>query len=333
MVTSKEMKEAISLLQRQINKTNQHFDTTPLEFEISSSSVLTNNKTQERLSSISAQCDAFTRTQARLDDAFINAQVFFWNILLHAVKCQNSTSNFLVVCSVAKVASSIMLQNALSLSGGRLPLGVIPQHSYLKSPSSSQSRYPEYPVAVHNSQGLAVGGMSLPVHALLNSMSAQQASIGLLKAQQLVSPPVANTNSTDAHSSARLKTINQTNGSPPEKSRHAFDFLLKQLPSMTADRSSLSASQLQVQFQRSSQEKGPSLSASHLQAHLQQSSQEKWARAKVQGLAAAGFLPVNSLFPRIAMPKATTASEEVDVASLLTHMRYSRSNVSCSLCT
>jgi hypothetical protein len=86
------MKEAISLLQRQINKTNQHFDTTPLEFEISSSSVLTNNKTQERLSSISAQCDAFTRTQARLDDAFINAQVFLWDILLHAVKCQKPKS-------------------------------------------------------------------------------------------------------------------------------------------------------------------------------------------------------------------------------------------------
>jgi hypothetical protein len=97
MVTSKEMtkemKEAISLLQRQINKTNEHFHTTPLEFEISSSSVLTNNKTQERLSSISAQCDAFTRTQARLDDAFISAQVFF-SEHLHAVKCQKPKSNF-----------------------------------------------------------------------------------------------------------------------------------------------------------------------------------------------------------------------------------------------
>jgi hypothetical protein len=237
-----------------------------------------------------------------------------------------------------------MLQNALSLSGGRLPLGVIPQHSYLKSPSSSSSRYPEYPVAVHNSQALAVGGMSLPVHALLNSMSAQQASIGLLKAQHLVSPPVANSNSTDPHASARVKSINQTNGSAPEKSRHAFDFLLKQLPSMTADRSSLSASQLQAQFQHSSQEKGVSLSASHLQAQLRQSSQGKWARVKVQGLAAAGLLPANSLppsvkagmlqpFPEISMPKATTASEEVDVASLLTHMRYSRSNVSYPLCT
>jgi hypothetical protein len=65
------MKDAISLIQRRINISNANVDygNEPII------DACTSTKTQERLSSISAKCDALTRTQEIVNDAAARAQV------------------------------------------------------------------------------------------------------------------------------------------------------------------------------------------------------------------------------------------------------------------
>jgi hypothetical protein len=153
--------------------------------------------------------------------------------------------------------------------------------------------------------------------------------LDLLNAQQLVSAAAGVAKVADPSAAVRLQMMNQSS-SPSHTSRHAFDSLWKELPTQLAHNRQVSA-------------------AARVQAQLQHSPRTNLAQSKLPGLTAAGASPKGSLaiatLPLKNAPVISTTtvssgsasqtshtpasivaskgvSADLDIASLLTHMRY-----------